>query len=110
MENAERMLVKLSEGEDSKDFPSPPMQLVMDQLAHVKVEQTQFGVVLKQQFPLMSSTRICRQICPPVRSDAFGDDRCMRQFFACGRCGISVHADCCRRGRWISASDDAEHV
>ena len=38
MENAERMLVKLIEGEDSKDFPSPPMQLVMDQLAHVKVE------------------------------------------------------------------------
>ena len=36
------MLVKLIEGEDSQDFPSPPMQLVMDQLAHVKVEWTPF--------------------------------------------------------------------
>ena len=36
------MLVKLIEGEDSEDFPSPPMQLVMDQLDHVKVEWAQF--------------------------------------------------------------------
>ena len=101
MENAERMLVKLIEGEDSEDFPSPPMQLVMDQLAHVNVERTQFRGAVEATIYADVIDPVCRQNCPPVRSDAFGDDRRMRQVFACGHCDISVHADCCRRGRWI---------
>ena len=87
------------------------MQLVMDQLAQVKVEWTQCRSAVEATFYayVIDPVQVAKS-CPPVRSDAFGDDRRMRQVFACGHCDKSVHAGCCRRGRWFLAIDDAEDV